>query len=289
MNYKKFTKLILGVIISCGTNSVLANTINISSLKTNHSLKNTDWDGDGIPDYRDLDSDNDGISDLIEGGINPKLDQNNDGKIDNPTDTNHNGLADSVDPDNGGAPASIPDTDGDSVPDFRDLDSDNDGINDIDESGHFNSNERGFMESNGSFINPKDLPDTDQDGIPDVLDPNIDTSNLNKKDSDGDGILDIYDGKPYEFGDAPMNTTPEIPINSIEETNNSRITIYPNPTADELNVTPLTKANKYVIYNSNGNVIKKGKIRKNINVSQLPTGLYIIKFSDGSSHKFIKK
>lgn len=290
MNYKKFTKLLLGIVISCYTNSVLANNIEKSIIKMDDSSKNRDWDGDGIPDYLDLDSDNDGISDLIEGGVNPKLDRNNDGKIDQPTDNDQDGLADSVDADQGGTPAPVPDTDQDGVPDFRDLDSDNDGINDLDESGRVNLDGKGFLVSNNSFVNVEKLPDSDHDGIPDVIDSIIDTATLSKKDTDGDGILDIFDGKPYEFGDAPMDVTSEISFdNSMEEDSTSNIAIYPNPTADELYVTSLEKDYKYVIYNNKGIIIKKGNTRKSVNVRKLSAGMYIIKFSDGSSHKFIKK
>ena len=58
------------------------------------ALENIDTDGDGIVDYRDLDDDNDGLMDIIEG----------DGAID---------------------------SDGDGMPDSVDIDSDNDGIPDL--------------------------------------------------------------------------------------------------------------------------------------------------------------
>ncbi|MFE3867924.1 T9SS type B sorting domain-containing protein [Flavobacterium sp. LS2P90] len=81
-----------------------------------------DSDSDGIPDQLDLDSDNDGIPDLIEGKKNVKALTN--------TDTNLDGL------DNAFEPGIIPfDTDTDGIPDYLDLDSDNDGINDLTESG----------------------------------------------------------------------------------------------------------------------------------------------------------
>lgn len=63
--------------------------------------RSRDTDGDGVPDYLDLDSDDDGSSDADEAGATPCF---------NPRDT-----------------------DGDSVPDFIDLDSDGDGISDSDE------------------------------------------------------------------------------------------------------------------------------------------------------------
>lgn len=80
-----------------------------------------DSDGDNVPDYFDLDSDNDGILDSIESqGINtlsPLVDANADGLFDE-----YNGLV-------------LADTDGDGVLDYLDLDSDNDGIYDLVESG----------------------------------------------------------------------------------------------------------------------------------------------------------
>jgi len=76
-----------------------------------------DTDVDGIPNYLDLDSDEDGKSDLMEAGGS---DADGDGMIDNFTDSDGDGLADSVDPDQGGTPLRPPDTDGDGVPDFLD-------------------------------------------------------------------------------------------------------------------------------------------------------------------------
>ena len=86
-----------------------------------------------LPDYLDLDSDNDGIYDVVEGG-NGDQDTNGDGVIDIATT-----LA---------LPIRITmvwqmvrmettpsDTDGDNIPDYLDIDSDNDGIFDVVEGG----------------------------------------------------------------------------------------------------------------------------------------------------------
>lgn len=64
-----------------------------------NSIEGTgDTDGDGVPDYRDSDSDNDGIPDVVEAGLT-QLDLDNDGRIDLGLfiDANNNGLHDSVD------------------------------------------------------------------------------------------------------------------------------------------------------------------------------------------------
>lgn len=84
-----------------------------------------DSDGDGIPDYLDLDSDGDGIPDNIEaqttvGYIAPSG-----------NDTNNDGLDDAYGT-NGLTPV---DTDGDGTPDFLDTNSDNEGANDTAEAG----------------------------------------------------------------------------------------------------------------------------------------------------------
>lgn len=114
-----------------------------------------DTDGDGLPDQYDLDSDNDGIPDSIEYQGNQAVDLNMDGLIDNTDNT---------------IPSERPaiDTDGDGTPDYRDLDSDNDGLTDLEES---------VPSSMSSY-----LIDPDQDGMIDDL-----------TDSDSDGLLDVVD------------------------------------------------------------------------------------------------
>jgi len=58
----------------------------------------SDTDGDGVPDFQDIDSDNDGISDLVEAGIDPAVDADNDGQIDVnfPSDVDENGIPTAV-------------------------------------------------------------------------------------------------------------------------------------------------------------------------------------------------
>ena len=109
-----------------------------------HALVLPDTDHDGADNHRDVDSDGDGINDVIEAG---GTDTNNDGRQDG-VDANHDGLADSAANSTGGHSLARPDTDGDGMNDFLDLDSDNDGLTDT-------------QEGRGDF---------DHDGIPDSLD-----------------------------------------------------------------------------------------------------------------------
>ena len=97
-----------------------------------------DVDADGVPDHDDLDADNDGINDVAEANFG-FADSNNDGRIDdgngNPPVVSFHGLAPIIDPILTGVAILLPpDTDVDGVPDWHDLDSDNDGINDVVES-----------------------------------------------------------------------------------------------------------------------------------------------------------
>ncbi len=211
-----------------------------------------DFDGDGVPDYRDRDSDNDGILDVHENsGLNILLDLDRDGlKNIYDTDSDGDGILDvfevnGFDPDRNGTVGvgrvvvnywGIPvlsndalgyseiDTDNDNVPDYKDLDSDDDLILDIiennkqkilidfDEDGIANtrdldSDEDGiidFLETEYDFDqdgigNFLDL-DTDNDGISDSIETAIDIDgdligNWLDLDSDNDGILDEIEGQ----------------------------------------------------------------------------------------------
>jgi len=81
-----------------------------------------DFDRDGIPNSEDLDSDNDGIYDIVENGA-ASLDTDGDGRVDGGVDANGSPT--------GGITSIVTQTpDGDTQPDFLDIDSDGDGIPD---------------------------------------------------------------------------------------------------------------------------------------------------------------
>jgi len=168
-----------------------------------------DSDGDGQPDYVDLDSDNDSVSDLVEGGSGA-TDANNDGVADGP-DADGDGIVDSADDNDAQfgetADPGAQNSDGADNPDYLDPDSDNDGTPDIDENGN------GDLDANndGVIDNPADA---DGDGIPDnVDDDDANFGGLAALDTDGDGIPDAQDldddndGIPdsVEIANAPAN------------------------------------------------------------------------------------
>ena len=93
-------------------------------------------------DYLDLDADNDGIYDVVEGGDGAS-DTNGDGVVDNNdtgfADANSNGMADNTES------TTEPDSDGDNTADYLELDSDNDGCNDVAEAGYTDANGDGIL------------------------------------------------------------------------------------------------------------------------------------------------
>ncbi|MEL6974286.1 MAG: gliding motility-associated C-terminal domain-containing protein [Bacteroidota bacterium] len=172
-------------------------------------------DDDEFPDYRDFDSDDDGIKDKIEAqtsiGYVPPIGDGNDNDID---DAYEAGL-DPID------------TDGDNIPDYRDIDSDNDGIIDNVEAQDYQN----FIAPSGNDFNGNglddiygfegiipvnfdsdDLPDfrdidSDDDGLPDNIEgqPTAGYVPPTGMDSDNDGLDDAYEGSGDE-GITPENT-----------------------------------------------------------------------------------
>ena len=69
------------------------------------------------------------------------------------------------------------------------------------------------------------------------------------------------------------------------------VKIFPNPSKDVLNVSGIYKPESYIIYNSLGLKVKEGVISNNnyINIDDLTTGLYLIKFREGLSRQILKK
>lgn len=135
-----------------------------------------DKDGDGIPNNLDLDSDNDGITDIIEGG---GKDSDGDGRADSTTDSDGDGLVDPYDPDSGGDSQPTPDTDGDGTPDYLDIDSDGDGISDP-------------IEGHDRYVPPSNT-DSDGDGLDDAYDKDSKGLNNPPSDTDADGVPDYRD------------------------------------------------------------------------------------------------
>ena len=182
-----------------------------------------DADADGIPDYLDTDSDNDGLPDASEGrgdidkdGFPNFLDRDSDGDgiadgIEKTGDSDKDGKPNYQDTDSDGdgiddKTEGVKDSDKDSQPDFLDTDSDNDGINDrmetaedLDRDGQSNYLD---LDSDGDGINDsvEGKLDVDHDGKPNFLD----------LDSDGDSIPDSMErGKSKDPVDTDSDGKPD--------------------------------------------------------------------------------
>nr|WKN35130.1 T9SS type A sorting domain-containing protein [Tunicatimonas sp. TK19036] len=196
---------------------------------------NVDYDLDGIPDHLDKDTDNDGLPDAVEanGGTLPQ-NMDTDGNysaayVATATDADGDGIIAELDPDEGGTALAVNNSDGDAVADFRDLDSDNDGIPDLVEAGGEDADNNGqvdnFTDTDGDGFSGQYDPDnfgttllegpltkqarnTDKDAYPDYRDADADADGIpdnieaqttagfvaaGTTDTDGDGWGDEYD------------------------------------------------------------------------------------------------
>jgi hypothetical protein len=142
-----------------------------------------DTDSDGVADVFDLDSDNDGIPDVVEAGLGNL----SEGKatltgVTSWVDTNLNGMHDASESN------TVPDSDGDGIPNYLDLDSDNDTIFDVDESGATNTGDSNYQNGDGDITGNGVGDGTDTDA---VRETDIDSDGVIEYFTDG--ILDIYD------------------------------------------------------------------------------------------------
>ena len=149
---------------------------------------NVDSDGDGFEDKIDIDSDNDGIPDNVE--AQTTLGYSLPSGVVN-TSGPYIGLWD-----NYGTGLTPVDTDSDGTPDYKDLNSDNDDLNDIEENGMANSSTAADVDDDG-LINPFEtngVNDSSWDVNEDIEDP-TDLSILPDSDSNlnSGGDLDYRD------------------------------------------------------------------------------------------------
>ncbi|WP_138432321.1 LamG-like jellyroll fold domain-containing protein [Winogradskyella algicola] len=207
-------------------------------LNTHGICENLDFDSDGVPNHFDKDSDNDGITDVLES---------------NGTDSNKDGMADGKVgklvatmgiPQTAGT-GNVPiNTDGIFNPDFMDIDADDDGIPDnieaqptityLDPSGIGNLfvdfNEDGVDDAYGTFLVPED---TDGDGIYDYVDTDSDNDNIPDIEENGMsnvllGIDSDFDGLDNNFEGANTND----PLDVNDEIDNPNISILPDSDGD---------------------------------------------------------
>ncbi len=178
-----------------------------------------DFDGDGIINSFDLDSDNDGIPDIVETRSANAIDRDGDGMADG-VDADGDGImssADSNDNSYGGTGLTPQDLDRDGKPNYLDLDSDGDGITDLteaigiyDSDGIANGTDADGDGMRGAYTNSSSVADnlngfggrgivpidSDGDGKPDAYDI----------DSDNDGISDNIEAQATCSYKLPLGT-----------------------------------------------------------------------------------
>ncbi|MGY6649050.1 thrombospondin type 3 repeat-containing protein [Wenyingzhuangia sp. IMCC45574] len=201
----------------------------------------SDFDGDGVPDYLDLDSDNDGIYDADEAGHNiPNVNGRLVGSV------GEDGIPDAVQAiagvDSGNVDYEVADSEefSDTYPNYIDQDADGDGCLDVVEAGFSDADENGYLgigsfgagltvdgngvvtsasgytTPNADYLNANEnvCADVDNDGVADAVDNCINDANADQLDSDNDGIGDACDeeltcenapvweyGTTYDVGD----------------------------------------------------------------------------------------
>lgn len=245
-----------------------------------------DADCDNVPDENDLDDDNDGLTDLDEGsgnidtdndGIadNVDIDSDNDGIPDNvewqqegfyrfplERDQNKNGWDDAYDTAMGGTYYRAEDTNRDGKPDFRDTDSDNDGVEDLVEGSDIDRDGRNELVPLFS--------DTDHDGLDDAFD-NV------------DGWL--IGGNSY----GSISPLPDLNKNGVRDWRDFLNTVdeidhfvYPNPVASAFSIYhPRIATHDMVtveIYSPDGKLLIKESLterQKTVDVSSLHNGMYL--------------
>lgn len=174
--------------------------LNIYEALPGEDWQRTDTDGDGFPNWLDIDADGDGIVDYVEA-------QSTSGYVHPSSLGVNNNLVDHAwNVHRPGQEIKPTDTDSDRIPDFLDIDSDNDGIPDFIEGHDDNANGKPDQYALGK--------DSDGDGLDDMYDTvfndcdavgNILGSNASMQDFDGDGIPDWRDDNDDEDAYLTMN------------------------------------------------------------------------------------
>ncbi|MEW4923346.1 T9SS type A sorting domain-containing protein [Algibacter sp. 2305UL17-15] len=89
-------------------------------------------------------------------------------------------------------------------------------------------------------------------------------------------------------------TYPTCSALSTQEFNDQALTLYPNPTKDQIHINSPNQLKEYSIINVNGQVLKKGRFENNSNsldISNFPKGIYFLNFKTETgviSKKIIK-
>ncbi len=113
-------------------------------------------------------------------------------------------------------------------------------------------------------------------------------------DADAAPVLHITTG-PEEEANAVNNTEKDFKVEINPKEDLSKVQLYPNPVKSTLYIKGLQEQSTVYILSVKGAVIKTVKVKNSstqVNVSDLKTGMYLLRYFDGSSYKverFIKE
>ena len=152
-----------GVLISLSGNDDNADGVD-DVFNTTPTLLDSDLDG--VLNHLDLDSDNDGIFDLVETGQLGLLSDTDLNGIEDGASFGSNGLSDNIEttPDSNVINYTLENTDGDNFFNFIDADSDGDNCNDVIEAGFSDMNQDSFLGDNTPTINSNGVVNNTSDG-----------------------------------------------------------------------------------------------------------------------------
>jgi len=195
-----------------------------------------DFDMDGVPNHFDLDSDNDGIFDIVEAG-NGALDTSSNGQTNSVVGLN--GLDDSlenVDDVSAVINYALPNSDTDTNLNYLDIDSDNDGIVDNIEAQLTDSYNTPSLtvDNNGvvtNYLTGLTPIDTDGDNIPDYMDTDSDDDlrddNIEAWDTDNNGVAEVIFSNTDSDSDG-LDNAYDNDNSQINPTNNQTPLDFPN-------------------------------------------------------------
>lgn len=104
----------------------------------------------------------------------------------------------------------------------------------------------------------------------------------------------VLNGNELYIAEKDGNKVSKIDITTLSIEDNilkPRIQLYPNPANDYFQLSNLTAAEGYTIYNMLGAKIKSSNISINekIDIQNLTNGIYFLKLDNGNALKFIKE
>lgn len=78
------------------------------------------------------------------------------------------------------------------------------------------------------------------------------------------------------------------PAAAVDDELEARVTLYPNPASDVINIMSDVSIEKFTLYNSLGEVIMNGAFKPSINVADLPSGSYRLLLSKEGKKKVVQ-